>query len=383
MFYVTALISNNPIHVTHGFEAIQFLYGLVPNDPSIQDMPEIKYNRTYTREVDKPSLPPAPAEYDTWFAILLGKINNFKRRNPNQEEWYHKFFIPKASGGFREINAPIDELKELQREIVYQLSHVPGLRLPVVHAHDTAYAYVPKRSTKHALQEHQKNGSNWFLKLDIKDFFPSCTTEVVATQLLKIYPLCYMLPTQLLEILSVCTLHNALPQGAPTSPFLTNLLMLPIDKAISDYTYNLNRKRHIYTRYADDLLISAREEFDWREMQDKINSILSPYGFKIKQEKTRYGSKAGRNWNLGIMLNKDNNLTLGHKHKQRMRAAVFNFLKDAEAGNFWDIEQTQILIGQLSYLKSIEPNYTNYIIQHYEQKTGMNYKYTVKYILNP
>ena len=75
----------------------------------------------------------------------------------------------KRTGGFRTIDAPNDELKtfmrEISRTIIRDFKLIP---------HDSAYAYVKKRSVIDAVKEHQENKSRWFLKIDLKDFFGSC-----------------------------------------------------------------------------------------------------------------------------------------------------------------------------------------------------------------
>jgi len=65
-----------------------------------------------------------------------------------------------------------------------------------------------------------------------------------------------------------------------------------------------------------------------------------------------------------------------------MRAAVYSFLMDFSNGRAWDASQTQILVGQLSYLESIEPTYKDYIIDHYQEKTHCNFHNAVRNILN-
>ena len=81
------------------------------------------------------------------------------------EEMYHTFKIPKRTGGFREINAPNEELMKFMRDLqpwfTYKLNALP---------HDSAYAYVYKRDCNKAIQRHQAVKSNWFIKLDIKKF---------------------------------------------------------------------------------------------------------------------------------------------------------------------------------------------------------------------
>lgn len=304
----------------------------------------------------------------------------FIREHPTTEGLYHSFKIPKKTGGLRTIQAPCEELKEIQRSIVSTLSYLPGVHKPFLHAHDTAFAYIVGRSTVDALKEHQMNGSNWFLKLDIKDFFPSCTMQDVLMKLLpQVYPLCYI-PYHILPVLlTCCTLEGALPQGAASSPFLSNILMVPIDKAISDLTFNWNRRHIVYTRYADDLLFSARESFDWQELQRQVQAILTPNNFTLKQEKTRYGSRAGSNWNLGLMLNQTNQISLGYRNKQRIRAMLFNFLTDTKNQISWNLEDMQYLTGMLSYWRHIEPDYVQSVLDKYEQKTGTTYKQALSF----
>ena len=380
MYYITMLTTPTPPIEKNAKAAFDFLYGHT-NTLDIRE--KLPYQQTFTRAVEYNDLPVLGTAYTVkHFETLLQHIAQFKEAYPDPTNWYQIFHVPKRSGGLRKICAPIEALKILQAKVVYVLQHMPGYYDVVVHAHNTAFAYIKGRSTADAIKLHQANNSNWFLKLDIKDFFPSCTTAVVKKLLKQLYPLYAVPDTTLDEILSVCTFNDALPQGAVTSPLLTNLMMVPIDKAISDLTHAHTGKHLVYTRYADDLLISAREAFNWKELQLEIATVLGEEGFKLNTTKTRYGSKAGSNWNLGIMLNKDNNMTLGHKHKQRTRAAVFNFLTDAANGIFWTPEDTMVLNGKLSYMRSIEPGYTDHIIQKYETKTGMNYKQVVKHILS-
>ena len=98
--------------------------------------------------------------------------------------------------------------------------------------------------------------------------------------------------------------------------------------------------------------ITSPYNFTWSEVQKTLESILTKFDtpFKIKTEKTRYGSKAGRNWNFGIMLNKDNNMTIGHKRNQQFRAMIHNLLKDYLNGTIWPREDRARLGGLISYL---------------------------------
>lgn len=280
---------------------------------------------------------------------------------------YSSFKIPKKSGGLRQIDAPDEILKEYLSRWKFFIEW-SLLVLP----HNAAHAYVPGRSTYTALKVHQENKSKWFLKLDIHDFFGSHNKEYVMNTLNDIFPFTILFKDQeyknnFEKAIYYAFLNDKLPQGTPLSPTLTNVLMAGIDYDIQNYC---NAKGLVYTRYADDILISSKYDFEWKNVQKKIVEILKNHKtpFEINKKKTRYGSSAGRNWNLGLMLNKDNKITIGHKENQRLRAMINNFCNDHIRGINWTYEDRQHLAGLIAYTKSIEPDYMNHVISTYRQK---------------
>ena len=288
------------------------------------------------------------------------------------EEMYTEFKIPKRTGGFRTIDAPNDELKTFMREISRTIIRDFKL-LP----HDSAYAYVKKRSVIDAVKEHQENKSRWFLKIDLKDFFGSCNEEFIVQQLKKIYPFAIddVETNAFLKALAkLSCLNNKLPQGTPISPWLTNLIMIEYDYKITRllnqlHTKGFKKQRYVYTRYADDILISAKEKFDYQTVINLIKEIFTGSPLTIKDEKTRFGSSAGRNWNLGIMYNKDNELTVGHKKKRQIKDNIYYFIKFKD--NF-ELEDCQWLQGNISWLKSVEPQYTEGLLNYYQEKFNID-----------
>ena len=287
---------------------------------------------------------------------------------------YQQFQIPKRSGGFRTINAPSPRLKEIQRTVVSALTY--DLHM---HPHEAAHAYITGRSPKTSLEIHQANKSNWFLKLDIKDFFPSCTKDFVVAQLSRLYPLCLRAQNFTRTWgFDNCFLNNALPQGAVSSPLLSNLTMLPIDFAMGVLSKEFHQ-RFIYTRYADDILISSEFAFDFHAIEEYVSSVVfKDTPFKIKHEKTRYGSIAGQNWNLGLMLNKDNQITVGHQRKEIFKHSVFNLLTDYKNHIAWSAEDKLSLGGMRSYIQNIEPDYVKGVIDFYEKKIGVRWADAIK-----
>lgn len=283
---------------------------------------------------------------------------------------YKTFYIPKSSGGLRRIDAPEQELMTALRQLKVLMENEMFALY-----HTSAFAYIRGRCTVDAIKRHQKNESKWFIKLDFTNFFGSTTPEFVMSMLSLIFPFSEIVKTadgkaELSKALSLCFLNGGLPQGTPISPFITNVMMLPLDHRFSNSLRGFEKDRFIYTRYADDLLISCRHDFDKDKVQAFVSDTLREFNapFSIKPEKTRYGSNAGRNWNLGVMLNKDNQITIGHKKKKQFKAMLDNYIKIKKAGQNWDLHDVQVLSGLISYYKMIEHDYINYIIKIYSDK---------------
>lgn len=314
----------------------------------------------------------AKSSYENKILNMELKMREFLKTN-DPEKMYDTFQIPKKTGGTRTINAPQPELYAIQKELKNFFEYELGML-----AHDSAYAYVKGRSIKAAIQRHQDNDSRWFLKLDIKGFFDNCNRDLIISNLLQIYPLSlfsenFLVPF-LEPFLKIACLNNGLPQGTPLSPTLTNLIMINFDHALQNGLFQsyehlgLEKQMYCYTRYADDLLISAPNKFERGTLIEVIDSIL-PNPLRIKDSKTRFGSIAGRNWNLGLMYNKDKQLTVGHSRKQRLKIMVFQFLKDYDIiETRWDESSTQSLLGQISFVRNIEPEYTQGLIDFYNKK---------------
>lgn len=299
------------------------------------------------------------------------KLDAYLTLNPHPSNHYTVFQIPKKTGGMRTIEAPDTGLKEVQKDIANFLYY--GLRVQV---HDSAYAYIKGRSIIDAVNEHKQNKSQWFLKLDLKDFFGSCSSTFIKTQLQKIYPFNFECMNPFIDnMIKIATLNYKLPQGTPLSPILTNILMVPVDSDINKVINNLvsldiiPKQRYVYTRYADDMLISAKTKFDKDEIIKGIRLALKETPFIIKDEKTRFGSASGRNWNLGLMLNKDNNITIGYKKKKDIKEMVYYYLKFKDN---YELEQCQHLLGNLSWLQNVEPDYYIGLLQYFHKKYNID-----------
>lgn len=296
---------------------------------------------------------------------------------------YRSFKIPKRSGGLRKIDAPKDELMAALRE----LKTIFETKL-YARYHTCAFAYVKGRCTIDAVKRHQANNSRWFLKLDFSNFFGSTTPEFLYNQLCTIFPFSEITKRPegehaLRRALSLCFLDGGLPQGTPISPLLTNVMMIPIDHAISKAMHT-HTPHIVYTRYADDLILSSDIKFDFIEVQNIVKEILKTFNapFSIKTEKTRFGSSAGRNWNLGVMLNKDNEITIGHAKKKQFKAMLHTLMEDDKNGRIWSVEDAQVLNGLISYYTMVEKDKIEAIIKKYSDAYGKPVSEVLKRAIN-
>lgn len=271
-------------------------------------------------------------------------INNNRTYRGNKKDHFSFFEIPKASGGTRTISAPDEQLKECYLTVRNTIRESM-----MVLAHNNAYAYIKQRSTADALKVHQLNSSQYFLKIDISNFFDNCSQDLIVTQLSKVYPF-YHNPSLIKLLAEFATLDDGLPQGTPLSPDLTNWIMVPFDAHFHTWC---EKNGYVYTRYADDMIISHKESFKFTQVVEEISRLFTSleYPFEIKKKKTRYGSRAGSNWNLGLMLNKDNNITVGHEFKKRIKTLIYKTVNgDIPAGDAH-------IMGLVAYMKQIEPAY--------------------------
>ena len=313
---------------------------------------------------------------------LIEGLKEFVNKHENlyavpRESLYYFFKIPKKKGGLRDISEPNTELKSALTELKEFLENKCGALY-----HTSAFAYIKRRSTEDAVKKHQKNESNWFLKTDFSNFFPSTNLHFIMRMLSMIFPFNEIMLSSkgkyfLTKAISLGMLKDGLPQGSPLSPTLTNIMMIPIDHTLFN---GLHSKRMIYTRYADDMLISCIQSFNYKEVVRYIRSVLKQFNapFDIKDEKTRYGSRAGQNWNLGLMLNKDNQITVGYMNKKHFKASLNNYILDRLHDHPWSIDDVKSFQGIMSYYKKIEPDYFNYLINHYNQKYCVNVEQMIK-----
>lgn len=290
---------------------------------------------------------------------------------------YHHFEIPKnkidpKTGRYetRPIDAPNPDLKLALYDLKNILENTCGAMY-----HTNAFAYIQNRSAVNAVQRHQANQSKWFLKTDFHNFFGSTTPEFVKHMLQMVFPFSEIYKQSMGEevldrALDLCFLNGGLPQGTPISPMLTNIMMIPIDHKLANDLREFNGTHYIYTRYADDMLISSKVNFRYSDIVHYINGTLKSFGapFLLKPQKTRYGSANGHNYNLGVILNDKNEITIGYKKKWAFKGQLYDYIQRHQRGETISLCEVQQMAGVLSYYRSIEPDFWKNIIQRYNKK---------------
>lgn len=287
---------------------------------------------------------------------FLRFANRIQQKYEDLNNCYREIPIPKKNGKKRIIHDPNRELRILHANMKKWLS-------PYLYFHTSAFAYIKNRNIYDCIRRHQGNGSKWFLHVDLKDFFGQTSYHFAMEQIFKIYPFCSLSAQNadaVKSLLKYAFLDDGLPQGTTISPALTNLIMLPIDHKIYG---DLHKKGMVYTRYADDIIVSSPYAFDFEKVIDRIKTIFDQFGapYQINNEKTRYGSSSGRNWNLGLMLNKDGQITVGYRTKKMLKARLTEYYLNEKNHVRQDLHQKQQLFGQMAFYKMIEPQTIDYI----------------------
>lgn len=269
----------------------------------------------------------------------------------NTSKHYKTITLKKKSGGVRYIHAPDGTLKCAQQYILrnivnkiavspYATAYVKGKRL-----HDNAAPHTNHR---------------FLLKMDITDFFGSITfLEVISSA----FP-AKMYPVQIGAMLtSLCCLNDVLPQGAPTSPMLSNIVMRSFDDFIGSWC----QKRGVtYTRYCDDLTFSS--DAPLYGVYLKVKETLENRGFTVNEHKTKFITNASSQRVTGLTVNEK--VSIPKEYKQQLRQEVYYAVKFGLAnsilfGNKTDFVKNGVpdpvsyyehLLGKLQYVLQIEPH---------------------------
>lgn len=299
-------------------------------------------------------------------ALLLGRTDLFLlKATQGTESFYRSFTIPKKSGGLRQITAPYPSLLECQRWINKNI-------LGRIQLNEAAHGFVKGRSIRTNASSHL--GAKMVLKMDLKDFFPSIGFE----RILMVFHTVGYSDTVSYFLARLCSYKDCLPQGAPTSPALSNIIAMPMDYRLQKLAQQMGLN---YTRYADDLTFSG--DLVSVPFIRMVRRIVENEGFIVNDLKTHlYRHSSSRKIVTGIVVSGER-LALPKEFRQEMRRdlhyimkyGIESHLKERKIRN---INYYEHILGKVNFWLSIEPDNVlarqarAYFIQHREDYYGIH-----------
>ncbi len=297
--------------------------------------------------------------------------------NPNHAfHRYRQFKIKKKSGDFRQITAPRNQ------SFMILLQSVNEILKSIYTPSEYAMGFTENRSVVTNAAVHR--GQNYIFNIDLKDFFPSVEQGRVMKRL-TLTPFNFS-PQIALVVSGLCSMrvkreqhietkqHNldkqfmyVLPQGAPTSPIITNMICDTLDRRLAGLAKRFGLR---YTRYADDITFSSMHYVysEKGEFRNELARIISTQGFVINEAKTRLQRLGSRQEVTGIIVSEKLNVT--KKYVQEIRSLLYIWDKygysaamsrfypkyKAEKGHVkkGNPDLTNVLDGKLMYLKMVK-----------------------------
>lgn len=254
------------------------------------------------------------------------------------------FYYDVYDTGKRLIHIPSPALKKVQRLILRKYFK----------------PYWTPISVKDAASVHC--GKKWLMKLDIKDFFNSISEEQIK-DVIHQYAALYESPNQIRrtdesdaeQIFSMCTINGKLPTGAPTSPYIANLLLKDFDYEIEEVCKKFEVN---YSRYMDDLFFSTDGmQYMLSLVELEVLRQFKELGFGVNVDKIKYISSNKCQQVLGLGVNNDKPV-LTKEDKRKYRAYFYNMLFPIQFNKqkLYKEHEKEVL-GHLAYIKSVDDEF--------------------------
>lgn len=280
-------------------------------------------------------------------------------RTVSRVSHYKQFQLPKKAGGFRNISAPMPKLKEAQHWILEHLLN----KLPV---HKNAHGFALHKSiTTNAIPHVKKDV---LINIDLKDFFPSIHyprvkgmfsalgyNEKIATILAL---LCTESETDEVELDGITYFvksgNRCLPQGAPTSPAITNYLCRRLDARFTGLAKKYNFD---YTRYADDLTFSCAvyDAATFKQFLGFVKKTIKAENFTIHPDKFKVLRKGAKQEVTGIIVNEK--IAVDRKKLKNFRATLYQVEKHGIEGKQWNYSSNFLasIKGYANFIHQVDP----------------------------
>lgn len=298
------------------------------------------------------------------------------------EDDYRRFYMKKRSGGYRRIGIPAEQLGRVQSWIAHNI-------LAVLPVHTASHAFRTGDSIVKCAAVHEN--ARWIIKIDIADFFGSIT-EIQVYRIFRSFGYNALISFEMARICTDKLIKSAkykldswnvraqdrkigdytqkvlgrLPQGAPTSPMLSNLAMIELDAQIAAIAEEAGLR---YTRYSDDMTFSTRGHFTRQaavEIVANVASVLKKKGLYLNKAKTKIVPPGARKVVLGLLAH-GNLPTLSKDFKANLRQHIYYLQKHGIENHVQKRDFDSIgglyrhLLGLINFANMVEPIYASKI----------------------
>lgn len=257
---------------------------------------------------------------------------------------YKTVKIPKKNGKERVLKVPDDKLKMIQKAIAQILLKKEPISV-------YAYAYGDGCSTVNNAKKHV--GAENILRIDIKHFFDNITFAMVKNM---VFTSDKYSETNRILLTILCINEHTVPQGAPTSPFISNIIMRDFDITVGTWCKEHNI---CYTRYCDDMTFSGT--FDKEPVIELVKSELKKLGFFLNESKTTFIHHGQCKNITGIVVNEK--LSIPRNYKKEIRKEMYYCMKYGIYSHMcykkipYEIDQyINTMLGKINYVLSVEDN---------------------------
>ena len=273
---------------------------------------------------------------------VIDTVNLYKYLENDIDISYTELKIPKKKGGYRNIYSPNQNLKELQNLIV-------NLILKNIEISSCSTAFTPGSSIINNARMHVNK--KYVLNIDLKDFFNNISYERVYF----VFKEAKFSHKDAMKLSKICTYNGHTPQGAPTSPYISNIICNNLDKRL----FNLCKKiKATYTRYADDITISTDNE-EIKTYMNTIENIINEEGFDINKKKVRLLSRNTKQVVTGVVVNEK--VSIDKNYKKQVRQDIY-YCKKYGISEHLRYNNIQIspeeyiikLKGKIAFIKSVD-----------------------------
>jgi len=278
-------------------------------------------------------------------------------RTGADDDHYIRWSVPKSSGGTRQIAAPKTHTRQAQDWVLKEILK----KVPVSAA---AHGFIKRRSIVTNAQSH--TGKDIVINMDLEDFFPSVSMATVV----GLFEWMGYSKDVAWHLGMLCTCRyarrRALPQGAPTSPAISNLICWKLDRRLA----GLARCFEVdYTRYADDMTFSGNGAFArcFPRLIARVKRICDEEGFTVHPAKTRVMRKSRRQTVTGLVVN--DKASISRKEVRRLRAILHNCrTKGASTQNRDDDPMfRERLLGKIALVRMVDPEKARALMDQFEQ----------------